>query len=205
MKPLVTATPSAWTSHALRDPAALLLDQLQCEMKATTIALSVIAKNAQIPQLVAPMLEIAHEEMAHYRLVHELAVRRGWHPEPITGSPYMSELRRRAGQGPHHALLDRLLLSALIEVRSCERFHLLARAAADPELGALFQGLVAAEARHCTRYVELAEQLYPPRMAQARLATLAELESTILSELPPTSRMHSGWQGLAPDASTARP
>jgi tRNA-(ms[2]io[6]A)-hydroxylase len=200
MKPLVVATPAGWAERALRDPGALLLDQLQCEMKATTIALSLIAKNPQLPALVAPMIEVAGEELSHYRMIHELVMRRGCRPEPVTPSPYMSEMRWRAGQGPHHALLDRLLLSALVEARSCERFHLLAHATGDGELSTLFHGLIAAEARHHALYVDLAEGLYPHKQVHRRLAALAVVESTILSELPCGSMLHSGWRDLVPVA-----
>ena len=196
MGPLNTPTPPLWADHVLRQPRVLLLDHLQCEMKAATTALSLVAKNPGRVELVEPLLEVAEEELEHYRLLHELARRRGYQPEPITPSPYMSTLRRRAGAMPHQPLLDRLLIAALVEARSCERFRLLADRGQDSELGALLRELVGAEARHFGLYVELARRLYGDRLTSSRLSALAILESEILANLPVSGALHSGWLHL---------
>jgi tRNA-(ms[2]io[6]A)-hydroxylase len=197
MNLLCQPTPAAWVTHALQDPGSLLLDQLQCEMKAATTALSLIAKNPRVVALVAPMLQVAREELDHYARIHSLLALRGLVPEPVTPSPYMSEMRRRAAIGPHEPLLDRLLLSALVETRSCERFHLLSGAAEDPALRALHAELVGSEAGHAALYVRLAKDLFRAREVDRRLAVLAGIESAILAELPPGAALHSGWRGLA--------
>src|SRR5688500_12370473 len=152
MNLLRLSTPASWVTHALRDPGLLLLDQLQCEMKAATTALSLIAKNPHVAALVPPMLRVAREEMDHYATIHELLVTRALGPEPVTPSPYVSEMRRRSAVGPHEPLLDRLLLSALVETRSCERFRLLSVRADEPGLRTLFAGLVGSEAGHAALY-----------------------------------------------------
>jgi tRNA-(ms[2]io[6]A)-hydroxylase len=165
-------------------------------MKAATTALSLVAKNPGCTELVGPLLEVAEEELAHYRLLHDLAIRRGYRPEPITPSPYMSTLRARAGATPHEPLLDRLLIAALVEARSCERFRLLADHGLDPELGSLLRELVGAEARHHGLYVDLARRLYDSRLIQRRLTDLAVIESEILANLPVAGALHSGWLHL---------
>lgn len=196
MRTLVERTPPEWAREALRDPTLLLLDHLQCEMKAASTALSLISKNPNVPGLVEPMIEVAKEELSHYAMIHDIVARRGGKPEPITASPYMSEMRRRASVGPHKPFLDRLLLSALVEARSCERFRLLAEAAADEELRALFDGLVSSEAGHFNLYQELAERHFPQKEVDRRFATLSRMESELLGELAPSPALHSGWKGL---------
>jgi tRNA-(ms[2]io[6]A)-hydroxylase len=108
----------------------------------------------------------------------------------------MSTLRARAGATPHEPLLDRLLIAALVEARSCERFRLLADHGLDPELGSLLRELVGAEARHHGLYVDLARRLYDSRLIQRRLTDLAVIESEILANLPVAGALHSGWLHL---------
>lgn len=196
MRTLAERTPPAWAVEALRNPALLLLDHLQCEMKAASTALSLISKNPNVPGLVEPMVSVAKEELSHYAMIHALVQRRGYRPEPITVSPYMSEMLRRASIGPHRPFLDRLLLSALVEARSCERFRLLCEASEDAELRELFDGLVASEAGHFNLYQELAEKNFPAKEVDKRFAALSKMESELLAELLPGPQLHSGWRGL---------
>jgi tRNA-(ms[2]io[6]A)-hydroxylase len=189
-------TPRAWAEVALRTPGSLLLDHLQCEMKAATVAQSLVSKNPHLEELVRPLIGVATEELAHYRQIHELVFRRGVKPEPIMPSPYMQEVRRRAGQDRVEPLLDRLLVAALVEARSCERFHVLASAGADAELQGLFADLVAAEAKHAALYVNLARKLFADAAVDHRLGLLARVESRVLAELSPGPALHSGWRGL---------
>ena len=88
MKPLATPTPPAWAHHVLRRPGPLLLDHLQCEMKAATTALSLISKNPQLPALIVPLLDVADEELAHYRTIHELVVKRRYREIATNGTEY---------------------------------------------------------------------------------------------------------------------
>jgi tRNA-(ms[2]io[6]A)-hydroxylase len=134
--------------------------------------------------------------MDHYARIHELVSRRGLRPEPVTPSPYMTEMRRRAAVGPHEPLLDRLLLSALVEARSCERFRLLSTGAEDGELRQLFADLVGSEAGHSALYVRLAKDLYRPKDAERRLSVLSVIESEVLSDLLAGVALHSGWRDL---------
>lgn len=165
-------------------------------MKAASTALSLISKNPGVAGLVEPMVNVAKEELSHYGMIHALVERRGFRPEPITASPYMSEMLRRASVGPHKPFLDRLLLSALVEARSCERFRLLADATPDAELRELFDGLVASEAGHFNLYQELAEKHFPQKEVDRRFAVLSKMESALLGELPPGPALHSGWKKL---------
>ncbi len=200
MKPLEKRTPKAWAQLVLQDPGYLLLDHLQCEMKAATTALSLISKNSERAELIAPMLQVAQEELAHYGLIHQIVVRRGYQPEPIMPSPYMSEMLKRSSKTPHKPFLDRLLIAALVEARSCERFRLLSETTDDEELRHLFDELVGPEASHFNLYLDLAKKFYAEKEVMRRFEQLSALESQVLSELPADGALHSGWKNLEEEA-----
>ncbi|MFO0981091.1 MAG: tRNA isopentenyl-2-thiomethyl-A-37 hydroxylase MiaE [Planctomycetota bacterium] len=197
MRLLHAATPPAWARHALLSPGTLLLDHLHCEMKAASVALSLVSKNPDVGELVSAMLDLAEEELAHYRQIHAVMRRRGIRPEPITPSAYMRQLRAEVGRARGEPLLDRLIIAALIEARSCERFQILSAATAgDQELSALFRELMIAEARHTTAYADLARRLFGEDALRHRLCPIAAIESAVLARLAPGPRVHSGWLGL---------
>ncbi len=197
MKTLYQRTPDGWARAALQNVELLLLDHLQCEMKATSTALMLVSKNPHLHDLVPPMLEVAREEMEHYGLIHQLVVRRGIHPYPIKPSPYMVMVLKSAALGPHKPLLDRLVVGALVEARSCERFRLLERETEDAELKKLFADLVGPEAQHFNLYMDLAGRFFPEKEVDRRFEQLSKIESKVLSELPSAPALHSGWQDLA--------
>ena len=88
-------------------------------------------------------------------------------------------------------LLDTLLCLALIEARSCERMKLLADAVPDTDVAAFYRGLLASEARHYQRYVELAATVLPEDAVRTRLRELASHEAAVLAAAPPLARMHT--------------
>lgn len=133
--PLKYCTPDAWAGQALRDPRALLSDHAYLEKKAASNALELLNRwpeplcpNDWVPTLAA----IARDETAHLHSVVRLLSQRGGKLERLHKNPYASDLRQlvRKGAGTGK-LVDRLLISALIEARSCERFQVLSQAEAE--------------------------------------------------------------------------
>jgi tRNA-(ms[2]io[6]A)-hydroxylase len=161
---LKTDSDSAWVSQAMADLDRVLVDHAHCEMKAASNALSLAARHPHDLALVRALTEIAREEIEHFQRVLELLVARGLALGPPPVDPYAAELRRAAGdprapRSPLPPLADRLVVGALIEARSCERFKLLATAlgaAGDRELCAFYTELLASEARHFRTFVDLA-------------------------------------------------
>jgi tRNA-(ms[2]io[6]A)-hydroxylase len=191
---LQVPTDAAWALAALRDVDAVLVDHAHCEMKAASNALSLATRHLADVELVRAMTDLAREEIEHFQRVLALLVARGVTLGPPPVDEYAAELRRRSGgahrgQGDAAALVDRLLVGALIEARSCERFKLLAEAAASmPEHAALhsfWTELLAAEARHYRTFVDLAERATRGDRAavQARLDVLAGVEGALVREL----------------------
>jgi tRNA-(ms[2]io[6]A)-hydroxylase len=187
---LKVPTDSAWAEEALRDVDAVLVDHAHCEMKAASNALSLAARHPGDPERVRALTDLAREEIDHFQRVLAVLVARGVTLGPPPVDPYAADLRRAAGELPRDGgergpLVDRLLVGALIEARSCERFKLLAEAASrDPahaELRAFWDELLAAEARHYRAFVDLAARAAGDRAAAlARLDRIAEAEARIV-------------------------
>ncbi len=162
-------------------------------MKAASNALALAARHPEDLRLVRALTDLAREEIDHFQQVLELLAARAVPLGPPPVDAYAAELRRAAnelpGDGPAARLVDRLLVAALIEARSCERFKLLAGAAAreggDRELGAFWAELLAAEAGHYRTFVDLAERAGGGDRARvvARLDRLADLEGAIVDAL----------------------
>ena len=124
-----------------------------------------------------------------------LLQRRGGRLEKTHKNGYATALRRqvRKGRGTQE-LLDRLLISALIEARSCERFEVLGRVTTDKDLATLYQGLYLSENKHYAVFLRLAGQIRPRAEVQRRWQELLEMEAAIIAAEPPGPRMHSGLQ-----------
>ncbi len=201
---LTVPTDPGWAANALRDEEALLIDHAHCEMKAASNALSLAGRHAINLELTRAMATIAEEEIAHFQRVIALLAARALLLRPATVDAYAAELRRAAAESASDrgstALVDRLLVGALIEARSCERFKLLAEATAgigsQADLHALWGELFVAEARHYRAFVDLAMRAASDGSATnragaattdvdvtARLEQLAVLEGGIVSDL----------------------
>jgi len=200
--PLLQPTATGWSRVALSRLDDLLSDHAHCEKKAAAAALTLIARCPDDDHLVRSMLALAQEELHHFRQVHDLIRQRGGtlgHPSP---DRYVRELRRRGfrhkgGVGP---VGDLLLLSSLIEARSCERLRLLAEGLERGEgeltatdrrhLSSFYRTLAEAERRHWELFTDLARGLSEAALVDHRLQQLAALEATIVEALPFAPRMH---------------
>lgn len=193
---LESHTPAHWASQVLREPLALLADHAWLERKAAANALDLLGRwpdPAGATQWVDVLTTIARDETQHLQAVSRLLAARGGVLPRVHRNPYTTALHGlvRRGQGPLE-LLDRLLVSALIEARSCERFECLAASAHETELAAFYRGLMASEAGHHQAFVSLAASAATPRTCVARWAELATAEALILAAQPPGPRMHGG-------------
>jgi tRNA 2-(methylsulfanyl)-N6-isopentenyladenosine37 hydroxylase len=206
---LAWPTPAAWADAALAQPLALLSDHAYCELGAAAAAQGLLARRPEDSALVERLGAHASEELRHFRQVHRLLVSLGGALGPVRKNPYAEGLLAHVERGAA-GFLDRLLVFALIERRSLERFELLAAAAGpgDP-LGALYRELAPSEAGHAALFVELARERAdrtntPDGTALARrLARWIEREAALLRTLPSGPRIHSGWGApLHPTAST---
>lgn len=200
--PLRFATPPAWAALALRRPLELLNDHAHLEKKAAANALELLNRwpEPSPPEnWVAAMTAVARDEVEHLALVCRLLARRGGRLTKQHTNPYAADLRAlvRRGEG-REELADRLLVSALIEARSCERFQLLADACDDAELARLYRGLWASEHGHYRTFVQLAEEIERADRVAVRWEQMLDAEAAIIARQPAGPRMHAGASGSDP-------
>lgn len=199
--PLRYATPLEWAQTVLRTPLALLNDHALLEKKAALNALELLDRwpEPHPPQYwVERMTAIAREEIDHLALVTRLIARRGGRYGKQHRNPYAQALRAlvRVGRGKLETM-DRLMVSALIEARSCERFELLARCSEDAELARLYRELWASEKGHYLTFIDLARQMLADDGAlDRRWNELLAAEAGIIAAQPPGPRIHSGLCGI---------
>jgi tRNA-(ms[2]io[6]A)-hydroxylase len=189
---LTRDTDAGWARQALSDIPALLSDHARCEQKAAATALSLLTTYPEHAILAQPLARLAQEETSHFFKVLGEMTRRGLCLGRDRGDPYARGLLAAAAPGGVR-LRDRLLISALIEGRSCERFGLLAAAApeiGEERLGRLYRDLFAAEARHHSLFFDLAMQIFGETPTRKRLADLQEVEAELCRTLPHRPAIH---------------
>ena len=138
----------------------LLTDHAFCEQKAASNAITLIVQNPNLSDLVQEMAELVQEEMDHFRRVHDIILARGFVLGRERKDNYVNELRKFiiVGGGRTEQLVDRLLFSAMIEARSCERFKVLSENINDAELSDFYHELMVSEATHYAMFIRLAKK-----------------------------------------------
>jgi tRNA 2-(methylsulfanyl)-N6-isopentenyladenosine37 hydroxylase len=188
--PLQVASAADWASCALREPLKLLEDHAHCELKAAATGFRLLGSYPEHGAIVDAMLTLVREEMRHFERVREELVKRGQttlhKPRPDRYVRRLLEASRQGGE-PLPRLVDKLLICALIEARSCERFRLLAHA--HTSLSDFYTELALAEDRHHATFIELANVTHGEGVAQ-RLEALGRYEAEIVTSLPPEPRIH---------------
>jgi tRNA-(ms[2]io[6]A)-hydroxylase len=195
--PLHSQTPIEWGLAVLKHPVQLLIDHAFLEKKAASNALELLTRwpNEWVEGWVETMTGVARDEAAHLAQVTRILTRRGGKLDRIHKNPYANELRLLVRKGGRGEVLDRLLISGLIEVRSCERFRVLAEAATasgDTELAVFYRALFSSEMGHYKVFLRLARKIAGRTAADVRWQELLALEAKILAGQEPGPRIHSG-------------
>ncbi len=187
---LGAATPAAWVEAAAANLDDLLIDHANCEKKAASTALALMFRYESDIPLAQRMSRLAREELRHFEQVQAILTARSIPVRRLTASRYAQGLRDHVRRSEPGRLVDLLVTGAFIEARSCERFALIAPRL-DDELGRFYRGLLASEARHFQRYLELARERDPVGWS-ARVAVFREVEAGLATEPDPLLRFHSG-------------
>jgi tRNA 2-(methylsulfanyl)-N6-isopentenyladenosine37 hydroxylase len=196
--PVHSRTPPEWARAVLEDPIALLIDHAFLEKKAAQNAIELLTRwpGEWMPGWIETMTGVARDEAAHLAQVTRILTRRGGRLGRGHRNAYAKTLRTLVRLGGQEEPLDRVLVSALIEVRSCERFGVLARVAGeeggDTELAALYKALFSSEMGHYKVFLRLAQKIAGRSKANARWEQLLAEEAKILAAQELGPRMHSG-------------
>lgn len=188
---LHTPTPDRWLTQVQQHLDLLLIDHAHCEKKAAGVAMNLLFSYVEHADLTRAMTEIVAEELDHFHQVRALLDRRGIRFYKLPPSSYGAKLHELVRKDEPQRAVDRLLVAALIEARSCERFGLLRDSLADRELADFYGSLFESEARHHSTYVRLAKDFLQGDAVHERLAELAEAEGRIVEAGEEKPRMHS--------------
>lgn len=183
-------TPDAWVASALAHPELLLIDHANCEKKAASTALNLMYRYVDNLDLLNKMSRLAREELRHFEQVIAIMARRGIRYEQITASRYAAELRKCVRSAEPGRLVDTLIVGAIIEARSCERFAKLAPHL-DEELQVFYTSLLKSEARHFEDYLHLAAQVADEPIEE-RVVFFLERERALIECEDTEFRFHSG-------------
>jgi tRNA-(ms[2]io[6]A)-hydroxylase len=188
-----TPTPDAWLDEACRRLPELLLDHANCELKAASTALGLIYRYPGKPEIAERMSRLAREELRHFEQVRKFLDEMSVPFRHVSASRYAGTLRRAVRQGEPERLTDLLLVGALIEARSCERFAALAPRL-PLRLANFYKGLLDSEARHFAHYLAFARSASDVTRDQfaARLSELKQLEAELIASPDEQFRFHSG-------------
>ncbi len=184
-------TPDAWIDWALQNPSIMLVDHANCEKKAASTALNMLYRYVDKDQLLHKLSRLAREELRHFEQVIAIMRKRDIAYQQLSAARYAAGLRVEVRGNEPGRLVDTLVVGAIIEARSCERFAALAPKL-DAELSAFYLSLLKSEARHFKDYLGLAVAASSQAEVDGRLAVFLPLERELVESVDEEFRFHSG-------------
>lgn len=185
-------TDPRWVTIVEGNIKEILIDHAFCEQKAASNAISLIVNYPEHSDLVQAMVELAREELDHFKMVHDKILERGWSLGRERKDQYVNELYTfiRKGGARHVVLVDRLLFSAMIEARSCERFRVLSENISDPELAKFYRELMISEANHYTMFIGFARKYGQGEDVEKRWKEFLEYEAGVIARYGKKETIH---------------
>lgn len=181
-----------WAKIVESNIEEVLSDHAWCEQKAATNCITIIINNSEKPELVSALLDIAKEEVEHFKMVHDIILERGLTFGRERRDNYVNELAKfmKKGESREKALVDRLLFSAMIEARSCERFKVLSDNVQDEELAKFYYDLMASEAGHYTTFLGFARKYGEGIDVDKRWKEWLEYEASVIQNYGKEESIH---------------
>jgi len=192
MLKLKLPTDPRWVRLVETNIEEILTDHAWCEQKAASNALSIVVQNSEYPELVTKMLDLAQEELEHFQMVHNIIKKRGYKLGLERKDSYVNELFKFMinGGSRNDRLIDRLLFSAMIEARSCERFKVLTDNINDPELKEFYNQLMISEAGHYVLFIKMAKEMTDRTDVDKRWAEWLEHEAKVIQNYGKQETIH---------------
>lgn len=188
---LLCETPDQWIQTALKNQPLLLLDHANCEKKAASTAINLMFRYVGDFDMMHKMSRLAREELRHYEQVMQIMEKRGVAYEQITPGRYAGELRKPVRTHEPGRYIDTLIIGAIIEARSCERFAKLAPFL-DDELKEFYLSLLKSESRHYEDYLKLAKRAAEGKDISDRIQLFLSVERELIQSKDDEFRFHSG-------------
>lgn len=178
-------TDPRWVNLAEKSIEEILIDHAYCEQKAASTCISLIIQFPEKENLVETLMPIVTEEWGHFRMVLRELKKRGFSLGKKRNDEYVIELMKleRKGNKLERQLMDKLLISAMIEARSCERFRLLSENISDLELRDFYRELMISEAGHYRTFLDLAKEYMPEDVVKVRWQEMLDAEAEIIKNL----------------------
>ncbi len=187
-------TDPRWVNIVEKNLSEILTDHAWCEQKAATNAITIITLNSEYPDLVSDMLALAKEEIEHFEMVHEKIKERGFSLGRERRDEYVNELAQYMKQSSNGSrtsgLVERLLFSAMIEARSCERFKVLSENIQDDELRVFYRELMESEASHYTTFISYARKYGKGIDVEKRWREWLDFEASVIAKYGNKETIH---------------
>lgn len=187
-------TDPRWVNIVEKNIEEILTDHAWCEQKAATNAITIITNNSEHQDLVKDLLALAKEEIDHFEQVHNIIIKRGLKLGRERKDDYVNELymyMKKSIDGSRvSGLVERLLFSAMIEARSCERFKVLSENIQDAELAIFYRELMESEAGHYTTFITYARKYGKGIDVEKRWREWLEFESSVIANYGTGETIH---------------
>lgn len=185
-------TDPRWVNIVEKNIDDILTDHAFCEQKAASTAISLIVGFPEYTELVNEMTTLVREEMGHFKMVHDLIIARGQTLGRDRKDDYVIALLSFFPKGGSRTtqLVHRLLIAALIEARSCERFRLLSEELEDADLREFYKKLMISEAGHYTMFLKFARQYGDRKEVDEKWESLLVFEAQIMKDLGNQQLIH---------------
>lgn len=181
-----------WANIAEKNIEEILTDHAFCEQKAASTAISLLVTYPELDELVRKMAALAREEMSHFEMVHQRILDRGLSLGRERKDEYVARINQffpKTGDRKER-LVNRLLIAALIEARSCERFKLLSEKLKDRELADFYHRLMISEANHYTMFLALARKYGNREETDRKWEALLDFEAEVMQDFNKSEKIH---------------
>jgi tRNA 2-(methylsulfanyl)-N6-isopentenyladenosine37 hydroxylase len=190
---VIVPTSAGWLEVVRSDLEGFLADHAACERKASAHAMTLASHYRDKEKLVSAMVDLACEELGHFRRVYERIVARGGRLGPDSKDPYIGRMGGLVRRGPDVYLLDRLLIAGVVEARGAERFRILADGLVghrDASLCDFYADFARSEERHAELFIGLAKVYFPEDVVETRTRELFQAEAEVIASLPLRPALH---------------